>query len=86
MADDLPFAAFADDDPGDLDLQRLGIRVDDKGRRARDVDHVGRGVRSPDIGELNSRLRPARQRVEIGGHAIIAAVEGRVRAEKERVP
>ena len=55
VADDLPFAAFADDDPGDLDLQRLGIRVDDKGRRARDVDHVGRGVRSPDIGELNSR-------------------------------
>ena len=30
MADDLPVAVFADDHPGDLDRQRLGVRVDDK--------------------------------------------------------
>jgi len=53
MADDLPVAVFANDHPGDLHDQRLGPLLDDKGRRARDIDQVGRYLRRLDVGELN---------------------------------
>jgi hypothetical protein len=53
MADNFPLAVLADDYPGDLHDQRLGILLDDKGRSARDIDQVGRNMRGPDIGELD---------------------------------
>src|SRR6267142_1417878 len=83
MADDLPIAVLANDYPGDFHLQRLGILLDDKGRRARDVDQVGSCLRRQDIGELHGWRMPPRQAGEIGRNAIMAAVEIRVRSEEE---
>jgi len=86
MADDFPVAVLANDHPGDFHRQRLGIRLDDKGRRARDVDQVASHLRRPDVAELHSRRRPPRQAGEIGRNAIMTTVEIRVRSEEERIP